>query len=184
MFSFFQQELQALKAWEERGEIDLFFYDEMGLNLIPSIPYGWQTKAETVEIPSIKSSNITTAGFLSRDNRLTSFVVQGAINSEMSVQIFDDFAGQLTKKTVVILDNASTHTSALFKQRMPFWRKKGMLIQYIPAHCPELNYIEMLWQKIKYEWLDFDAFLSKEKLLQHLTTILEQVGEKYRITFR
>lgn len=183
LFSFFQQELQALKAWEDRGEIDLFFYDEMGLNLIPSIPYGWQTKGQRIEIPSIKSSNITTAAFLSRDNRLTSFVIQGAINSEMSVQIFDDFAGQLTKKTVVILDNASTHTSNLFKQRKPFWRKKGLLIQYIPAHCPELNYIEMLWHKIKYEWLDFDAFLSKEKLLQHLTAILEQVGEKYRITF-
>ena len=87
LFSVFQDELQALKKWEDQGQIDLFFYDEMGLNLIPSIPYGWQTKGETVEIPSIKSGNISTAGFLSRDNRFTSWVVEGAINTEMRVKI-------------------------------------------------------------------------------------------------
>ncbi len=130
----------------------------MGLNLIASIPYGWQTKGQTVEIPSIKSSNISTADFLSRDNRFTSWVVQGAINTEMTVQIFDEFAQTLPKKTVVILDNASSHTSKLFQDHIPGWRQKGLLIQYIPAHCPELNYIEMLWQKIKYEWLEIEAF--------------------------
>lgn len=183
LFAFLRQALQALKAWEDKGEIDLFFYDEMGLNLIHSILYGWQTKGETVEIPSIKSSNISTAGFLSSDNRFSSFVVQGAINSEMSVKIFDDFSQQLLKKTVVIIDNASTHTSTLFKEAISGWRQKGLLIQYIAAHCPQLNYIEILWRKIKYEWLDFEAFVSKEKLLQHLNDILEQVGKKYRITF-
>ena len=183
LFSFFQQELQALKAWEDQGEIDLFFYDEMGLNLIPSIPYGWQTKGQTVEIPSLKSSNISTAGFLSRDNRFTSWVVQGAINTEMTVKIFEEFAQSITKKTVVILDNASSHTAKLFQDQLPGWRQKGLLIQFIPAHCPELNYIEMLWHKIKYDWLEIEAFLSKDNLLLHLDNILMEIGNKYRITF-
>lgn len=183
LFEVFQVELQALKEWEDQGQIDLFFYDEMGLNLIPSIPYGWQTKGQTVEIPSIKSSNISTAGFLSRDNRFTSWVVQGAINTEMTVKIFDEFAESISKKTVVILDNASSHTSKLFQDNIPGWRQKGLLIQYIPAHCPELNYIEMLWRKIKYEWLEIDAFLSEESLLLHLNDVLKGIGEKYRITF-
>jgi len=87
LFGVFQDELQALKEWEDQGQIDLFFYDEMGLNLIPSIPYGWQTKGETLEIPSIKSGHISTAGFLSPDNSFTSWVVEGAINTEMRVKI-------------------------------------------------------------------------------------------------
>ncbi len=155
----------------------------MGLNLIPSIPYGWQTKGQRVEIPSIKSSNISTAGFLSRDNRFTSWVVEGAIDSEMTVKIFEQFAESIEKKTVVILDNASIHTSQHFQSRIHSWRQKGLLIQYIPAHCPELNYIEMLWRKIKYEWLEIEAFTSKENLLLHLTQILKNIGKKYRITF-
>jgi transposase len=183
LFSVFQEELQALKEWEDQGQIDLFFYDEMGLNLIPSIPYGWQTKGETVEIPSIKSSNISTAGFLSRDNRFTSWVVEGAINTEMTVKIFDAFANTLAKQTVVILDNASIHTSKHFQEHIAGWRQKGLLIQYIPAHCPELNYIEMLWHKIKYEWLEIQAFNSKDSLVLHLNEILKGVGQKYRITF-
>lgn len=183
LFSVFQEELQALKEWEDQGQIELFFYDEMGLNLIPSIPYGWQTKAERVEIPSIKSSNISTAGFLSRDNRFTSWVVEGAINTEMMVKIFNDFAQTITKRTVVILDNASSHTSKLFQDHIAGWRQKALLIQYIPAHCPELNYIEMLWRKIKYEWLEIEAFASKESLLLHLNDILKAIGQKYQITF-
>ena len=183
LFRVFQDELQALKEWEDQGQIDLFFYDEMGLNLIPSIPYGWQTKAETVEIPSIKSSNISTAGFLSPDNTFISWLVEGAINTEMRVKIFNAFAQTITKQTVVILDNASSHTCKLFQDHIPGWRQKGLLIHYIPAHCPELNYIEMLWHKIKYEWLDLEAFASKESLLLHLNEILKAIGQKYRITF-
>ncbi len=183
LFAFFEHELQALKDWEDQGQIDLFFFDEMGLNLIPSIPYGWQTKGQRVEIPSIKSSNISTAGFLSRDNRFTSWVVEGAIDSEMTVKIFEQFAESIEKKTVVILDNASIHTSQHFQSRIHSWHQKGLWIQYIPAHCPELNYIEMLWRKIKYEWLEIEAFTSKENLLLHLTQILKNIGKKYRITF-
>lgn len=183
LFTFFKEELQALKACEERAEIDLFFYDEMGINLIPSIAMGWQKRGQVVEIASKKSSNISTAGFLSRDNRFEAFVVEGAINSEMVVKMFDDFSHNLLKKTVVILDNASTHTSKLFKEHIKIWRQRGLLIQFIPPYCPELNYIEILWRKIKYEWLEFEAYLSKTSLLLHLNNILEGIGEKYRITF-
>lgn len=183
LFDFFAQELEALKAWEDSGEIDLLFFDEMGLNLVPSVPYGWQDRGKRVEIPSTKSANVSTAGFLARDNRLVSFVVEGAVTSELVVGMFEQLAGQLAKKTVVVLDNASTHTCKQFAERIPAWREKGLLIQYLPPHSPELNYIELLWQKIKYEWLDLEAFLSQQHLLDHLHEVLKQVGTKYRITF-
>ncbi len=183
LFDFFAQELQALKAWEDSGAIDLLFFDERGLNLIPSVPYGWQRRGQRAEIPSRKSGNVSTAGFLSRDNRFTGFVTQGAVTSELVVAMFEQLAGQLAKKTVVILDNASTHTCNLFTDRIPAWRRQGLLIQYLPPYCPELNYIELLWQKVKYEWLDFEAFLSQKNLVEHLQLVLGQIGTKYRITF-
>ena len=101
----------------------------------------------------------------------------------MTVKIFEEFAESLTKKTVVILDNASSHTSKLFQDHIPSWRQKGWLVQFILAHCPELNYIELLCQKIKYEWLEIKAFVSKDNLLLHLLYILKEIGNKYRITF-
>lgn len=40
------------------------------------------------------------------------------MNSAMLVKCIDDFASRLVKKTVLILDNASTHTSKLFRCRL------------------------------------------------------------------
>ncbi len=173
LFAFFAQELEQLKAWEQTGAIDLFFFDEMGLSLVPSVPYGWQTKGQRAQIPSTKGGQVTVAGFLSRDNRFTGFLTEGPVNSELAVAMFEQFAGQLAKKTVVVLDNASPHTSNLFAERIPAWRQQGLLIQYLPAYCPELNYIELLWQKVKYEWLDFEAFLSEQNLIEHLDLVLD-----------
>jgi transposase len=110
-------------------------------------------------------------------------VVEGAINTEMTIKMFNAFAQTLTKQTVVILGNATSHISKLFQDHIPGWRQRGLLIHYILAHCPQLNYIEMLWHKIKYEWLEIEAFASKESLLAHLNDILKKIGQKYRITF-
>ena len=56
-------------------------------------------------------------------------------------------------------------------------------MQFIPAYCPELNYIEILWKHIKYHWLKIDAYKNIETLTLELDKILNQIGDKYRITF-
>ncbi|WP_368860940.1 transposase, partial [Desulforhabdus sp. TSK] len=38
--------------------------------------------------------------------------------------------------------------------------KKNLYIKFLPTYSPELNLIEILWRKIKYEWLSFSAYLS------------------------
>lgn len=48
---------------------------------------------------------------------------------------------------------------SLQQQSHAFWDKKedwllrGVIPWHIPAYSPELNLIEILWRKIKYEWL-------------------------------
>lgn len=57
------------------------------------------------------------------------------------------------KPLVVILDNASIHTA---KKLKPYWdllEEKGMRFYFLPPYSPELNRIELLWHKMKYEWL-------------------------------
>jgi hypothetical protein len=45
------------------------------------------------------------------DCRLTSWVVEGSIDSDMAIAMLDEFAARLTRKTVVVLDNAPIHRS-------------------------------------------------------------------------
>ena len=59
-------------------------------------------------------------------------------------------SGRLARKTVSILDNASTHKSTLVASRVADWRSQGLYIQYIRAYYSELNLIECLWKQIKY----------------------------------
>lgn len=183
-YEFFREEVKALQTWAATGEIDLCYGDEMGVSRQAVVPYGWQPvgKSEAF-MPATPSGNLTTLGFFYRDNRLESYIHPGAMSSAMFVKCVDDFASRLTKKTVLILDNASTHKSALVASQLARWRSQGLYIQYIPAYCPELNLIECLWKQIKYYWLQPSDFLTAASLRSGMETILAQIGTKYRITF-
>src|SRR5207249_11599082 len=45
-----QRELEALQKQEDKGKIDLSYFDESGFTLDPSIPYAWQEPGTVIEI--------------------------------------------------------------------------------------------------------------------------------------
>ena len=75
----------------------------------------------------------------------------GGVNSGLLIACFDNFIKKINgKKTVVILDNAPTHKSIKFKNKIEGWKNKGLIIYFIPPYSPNLNKIEILWRFIKY----------------------------------
>ncbi len=90
---------------------------------------------------------------------------------------------RLEKETWIVLDNAPSHRSQEFEEKIEEWEKRGLKIYFLPTYCPSLNKIEMLWKKIKYEWLSSEAYSSPKNLKQELDSILSQIGSKYLITF-
>ena len=168
---------------ENKGDLDLYYFDGSGFTLEPCVPYAWQVKGEQIEIPSSKSHRLNVLGFINHKCDFESYVFECNVTSEVVVACFDEFAKTVTKKTVVILDNASMHTCNLFKSNIEKWGKNNLIIQYIPPYSPELNKIEILWRKIKYEWLDFSAYKSFKELKKSLNYILANIGQEYRINF-
>ncbi len=122
-------------------------------------------------------------GFFTTDNELTSFCLEQSITTEIVIGCFDAFCETITKKTVVIIDNAPIHTSHALLKKIPQWKKKGLLLKFLPPYCPELNLIEILWRFIKYRWLPFLAYLSYDALVMAVEDILVKVGSKYTIEF-
>jgi transposase len=182
-FQFFKSELAILRDMEQIQEIDLYYFDEMGVNLNPSIPYAWQPIGKTVEIPATQSQNLTVLGFINKANHFVGHWIKGGANAELVVKIFDDFAVQIKRKTVVVLDNCPTHKSKIFIDKIKTWRTQGLLIQFIPAYCPELNKIEILWREFKHRWIAPEAYKNIQSLENQIVDILGQIGKKYRITF-
>jgi len=178
-----KRELEALQKQEDQGQIALYYFDESGFALDPTIPYAWQEPKSVIELPARKYGRINVLGFMNRQNDLHPFMFEGSIHTGVVIACFDTFCQTLTKKTVVVIDNASIHTSEEFEDKLPYWKKHGLIIKYLPPYSPELNLIEILWRRIKYTWLPFSAYECLNALSEALETILSHVGSEYQITF-
>jgi transposase len=168
---------------EENGEIDLYYMDESGFSLNPVTSYAWQPKGSTIEVPTASSVRLNVLGLLRRDNKLESYIFPGTITSDVVIECLNLFSSSLQKKTLVVLDNATIHTSDDFDDCIDFWQQRGLFLYYLPTYSPELNLIEILWRFIKYFWLPFSAYLSFSHLSSSLDFILSNFGSKYLISF-
>ena len=122
-------------------------------------------------------------GFVDRDCQFNSFVFEGTITSAVVIACFHWFAEQIEKPTTIIIDNASIHTSDEFDSHIEGWEKKGLKVYRLPTYSPELNIIEIVWRKIKYDWLPFDAYKSFADLKRELFDVLANIGLSFTVDF-
>ena len=159
--------------------MDVYFFDQAGFSMVPSIPYGWQVIGTRTEIPSQHSPRINVLGFFSTQQQFHSFTVEGRVDSACVVTCMDQFSLNLARETVLFLDNASLHTSHLFRSKQPLGEERGLHLCFLPPYCSELNLIERLWRMMKYHWLPLDAFQSRPLFRQRLEEVLVGVGTTY-----
>jgi hypothetical protein len=57
------------------------------------------------------------------------------------------------------------------------------LLGFLPPLFTRTKCIEVLWKKIKYEWLPWEAYVSFEALQNALQNIFQNLGGKYQINF-
>jgi len=171
-----QQELAELIA--EPG-LDVVYFDESGFSLKGVVPYGWQPIGQRYEVPvtGAHGSNVQVLGFESQDGSTATYLHTGYVTSDTVVQVFDDYCQTIKGTTVVILDNASCHTSAAFQARLDAWAEQGLLVYHLPPYSPELNGIELFWKKIKYQLLPVHAWQRFHELLSTLTKTLSRFGD-------
>jgi len=183
LFAKSQQQLKDLAQQAAQKQIDLYFFDEAGFTLEPCIPYAWQAIGENIEVPCSKSKRLNVLGFMSKDCDFQSMVFEGSVTSAVVVACIDQFAKTLKGETALVIDNAPIHTSEEFKNNIERWKELGLTIVPISPYSPELNLIEILWRKIKYEWMPFSAYNSFQSLRENLFEILANIGKTYVINF-
>lgn len=182
-FRFKQEQIETLKSLEDSGYIDLYFGDQSHFGLTPNVPYAWQTKDNPILLPAAKGKYQNVVGLMNRKNKLYFEILETTFNSDRIICFMDRFVEQTIKKTIVILDNSPIHKSKKFMNKIEQWKQKDVLIYFLPPYSPELNLIEILWRRIKYQWLDFDAYKSFENLKEKLNFVLTNFGIKYDIKF-
>lgn len=175
--------LGTLETLAEEQLIDLYYGDESRVSTEPCIPYGWQFADEEVYFPAERSGGVNCFAFLSRTNQCHFATTQNSIKAEFIVEQLDRFSFGLPRPTVIVLDNASIHTAGIIKARLQVWQERGLFIFYLPRYSPHLNIAEVLWRKLKYEWLSPLDYVSKENLFYTVRQALSAVGTSLRIGF-
>ncbi|MDW7692616.1 IS630 family transposase [Flammeovirgaceae bacterium SG7u.111] len=173
------------RLWEDRqAEIDLCYFDETGISLCPNVPYAWQPVGTANKLPARRGNGVSVLGILDPlANTFTGSYYHGAANSACVIQVLDSFSETITKKTVLVLDNAAIHRSKEVGEAMGKWKKKGLYLQFIPAYCPELNLIEILWKMLKHYWIRPRHYASMQSLIEATLYILQNYGKQYSISF-
>ena len=183
-----KKEIKELKdKVNNDNSLNLYFFDETSFSLTPNIPYGWSLRGESITLDSKHSNSLKVLGFLGLDNKLKSFVTKGRIDSKVVIKVFDTFIENLPKnsKTTIILDNASTHTSKVFKAKIKEWKEKGVTLYFLPPYSPELNRIEILWRFMKYHWINITDYESFQTLEDYVYRVLSSYGKgkEFEINF-
>ena len=125
----------------------------------------------------------TTFALLSRDNRCLAQTTPEAITGDFVAEQLDRFSFGLSKPTVVVLDNAPIHHGRAMRERRDAWQERGLFVFYLPTYSPHLNIAEVLWRKLKYEWLRAEDYADAPTLHYQVWLALKAVGRSLTINF-
>ena len=171
-----------MRAQAQAGEIRLAYFDEVGFAQVHPNRSAWTVcgQQHCIEAPRGERLNVMAALFSDGS------VIHSSYWCSTTADLFLGFVAQLaetvTKALVILIDNASIHRARAIQPALRLLEKKGITLKFLPPYSPELNRIEILWRKVKYEWL---AFKTRDfKTLQtDLDDIFAKFGEHYRLTF-
>jgi transposase len=166
----------------QAGDIELAYVDEVGFALQPPNRSAWTKSGETHVVTPKRAQRLNLIGALLSSGLLMITKLWQNVNGLWFFGFLMALIERIKKPMVVILDNASIHTA---KKLKPYWdllKEKGMRFYFLPPYSPELNRIEILWKKMKYEWLPFKSFTPVE-LEQAIDKIRDGFGSEYQLTF-
>lgn len=179
-----KEALTELLALAAVGLIELYFGDESGFWQNPVIASAWQFAGEEIRLFPEKGKRLSVFGFLDLHCRGRFWTTDETIKSEFVIECLEQWvADKGGKPRVLVLDNAKIHRSRLVQKKLAEWEEKGFYIFNLPPYSPHLNSIEILWRKMKYEWLKPEDYYSFESLTTAIQEILSKLGAEYKINF-
>ena len=175
--------MALLEPQAEQGRIDLFYGDETAVSQPGDVPYGWPFKDEAVSIPACRGKSRSDFGLLSRDNRLRDHAFSHAVTRADVIECLDRLAADCTKPTVVVLDNASVHTSRALRACLETWPRRNLYIDYLPPYSPHYNLIERFWKELKEGWLRPQDDQTADELFYAVNRVFAAVGQHVNLPF-
>ena len=111
------------------------------------MPYGWQFCGEDVYIPCERGLRLNIFGMIDRRNRYEGFTTTENMTADKVADFLDRMSLRISKRTVVVLDNASVHRYRLMRELRPLWEKRGLFLFFLPPYSPYSLYTSLFNKK-------------------------------------
>jgi transposase len=92
-----QRELEGLQKQEDQGRIALYYFDEAGCTLDPSIPYVWQAPGTVIEMPAQQYGRMHVLGFMNRKNDWHPFIFEQSVHTGVVIACCEALSKTLKK---------------------------------------------------------------------------------------
>jgi transposase len=176
-----------LRQQAKEGKIILAYVDESGFTATSPNRYAWTPRGEVHRTTAAHQQRVNVIGaLLSTSNFMTSCLrhsVTGTWVYGFITGLCQRVKERYDKPLVIILDNASFHKA---KQTL-FWRRYledeyGVRLYFLPPYSPELNRIEMVWKKMKYQWRSFQV-MTTQQIEEWVCKLSCEFGKHYMFNF-
>lgn len=184
LYAYKCEKLQKLENEHAQGLIDLYYGDESHVCTSGYVPYGWQFRGEDYYVPSDRKFRLNCFGIIDRSSNYDGFTTTESINSEKIIEFLDGLSLRISRKTVVVLDNARIHRARKVMSHRRLWEKRGLFIFFLPPYSPHLNLAETLWRILKGKWIKPQDYISKDNLFYAANRALANVGKILYINFK
>jgi putative transposase len=160
--------LDNLKAKAAAGEVKLYYLDECGFS--PTLPVGssWglpgPRKLIRYEAPQGRRVNALAAYCpLGRLPGLEVFTAERTWDAHDLLGFLRALPWAKAPR-VVVMDNASIHTSRQVRRARKGLSELGIYLYYLPPYSPELNRIEAVFRQVKYQGMPQRSFTTRSGL--------------------
>jgi putative transposase len=177
--------LASAQAKAGAGRLRPFYLDESGF--APSLPlgYSWclpgQRKRVKYEYPQGRRVNVLAAYEACGPTPwLDAQAFERTLTGEDLLAYLRQRLPAAGVPRVVVLDNASMHTSKAFKAHRKALAGEGIYLYYLPAYSPQLNKIEGIFKQVKHHEIVKRSHTSKAELRLSVEQGFDSYARKLR----
>jgi transposase len=160
--------LGNLKAKAAAGELVLYYLDECGFSPTLPVGYSWslpkQRKPVRYEAPQGRRVNAMAAYRpYGGSPRLEVFTVERTWDAYDLLGFLKALPWSKAPR-VVVLDNASIHTSHVIRRARHRLTTQGIYLYFLPAYSPELNQAEPVFRQVKHQEIPQRSYTTRGEL--------------------